>query len=467
VQSAAQSVRVDYDEAPLRWFHLRVALGASGGEFSEGFGLGIIGICLSRAAPQLNLDAVWMGILGAASLASLFAGALLTGAAADRFGRRPIFGFNMAVLGVLSLAQGLVHTRAELLVLRLAIGFVLGSDYAVNKAMLIEYTPRRVRGRILGLLSVMWATGYASAYFAGFALDGLGPESWRWMLVSSAIPCFLVLPLRVTVPETPMWLTNNGRSEEAARIVRAKLGVNVAPPTATPPAMPNVASAAASNGTATGASAILPKAARIDGRWMELFSPAWRRCTLVACAFFTCLVIPYFAVGTFIAQVMSAMNIESGYAGGLIYNVSLLGGAILGLLIVDRISRRSFLVGSFWIAAGSTLALTLWNPLPAFAMTALFAVFAGVLSAASNLVYVYLPELFPTSLRASGIGLASAVSRIGSAFSTFLLPVIVASYGIHAALAACVAVLAAGAVICQLWAPETQNVRLENMDQGG
>jgi MFS transporter, putative metabolite transport protein len=465
VQPAAQSVRVDYDDAPLRWFHLRVALGASGGEFSEGFGLGIIGICLNRAAPQLNLDPLWMGILGAASLASLFAGALLTGAAADRFGRRPIFGFNMAVLGILSLAQGLVHTRAELLVLRLAIGFVLGSDYAVNKAMLIEYTPRRVRGRILGLLSVMWATGYASAYFAGFALDGLGPQSWRWMLVSSAIPCFLVLPLRVTVPETPMWLTNNGRSEEAARVVRAKLGANVAPPAATPSATPTVASTAALNATVTGVSATVPSASSNEGRWRELFSPAWRQCTLVACAFFTCLVIPYFAVGTFVAQVMSAMNIESGYAGGLIYNFSLLGGAILGLLIVDRISRRSFLVGSFWIAAASTLALTLWNPLPAFAMTALFAVFAGVLSAASNLVYVYLPELFPTSLRASGIGLASAVSRIGSAFSTFLLPVIVASYGIHAALAACVAVLAAGAVICQLWAPETQNVRLENLDQ--
>jgi putative MFS transporter len=202
-----------------------------------------------------------------------------------------------------------------------------------------------------------------------------------------------------------------------------------------------------------------------EGRWMDLFSPAWRRCTLVACAFFTCLVIPYFAVGTFVAQVMSAMNIESGYAGGLIYNVSLLGGAILGLIIVDRISRRHFLIGSFWIAAASTLVLTVWNPVPAVAMTVLFAVFAGVLSAASNLVYVYLPELFPTALRASGIGLASAVSRIGSAFSTFLLPVIVASYGIHAALAACVAVLAAGAVICQLWAPETRNIRLENLDQ--
>jgi nitrate/nitrite transporter NarK len=91
----------------------------------------------------------------------------------------------------------------------------------------------------------------------------------------------------------------------------------------------------------------------------------------------------------------------------------------------------------------------------------------GVPSAASNLAYVYLPELFPTALRASGIGLASAISRIGSAVSTFLLPVVVATYGVHTALAACVAVLAAGALICQAWAPETQNLRLENLDQPG
>jgi putative MFS transporter len=330
-----------------------------------------------------------------------------------------------------------------LLGLRLAIGFVLGSDYAVNKAMLIEYTPRKGRGRILGLLSLMWATGYASAYFAGFALDGLGPDSWRWMLVSSAVPCFLVLPIRATVPETPMWLTLNGRFEEAARIVREKFGPGVAPPSVAP----------------------VPGSSAHVAKWSELFSPMWRRCTAVACVFFTCLVIPYFAVGTFVAQVMSAMNTTSGYIGGLIYNASLLGGAAFGLVIVDQVSRRAFLIGSFWVAAAATLLLTLWNPLPVIPMTVLFAVFAGVLSAASNLVYVYLPELFPTTLRASGIGLASAASRIGSAVSTFLLPLIVSVYGVHVALGACVAVLVAGAVLCQVWAPETRDIRLEKLDR--
>jgi MFS transporter, putative metabolite transport protein len=432
---------IEYDEAPLRLFHLRVAIASSGGVFSDGYGLGIIGISLSQGAAHLALTPVWMGLLGGASLFGLFAGALLTGPTADRFGRRPIFAYNMAVLAALSLLQGLADSGVTLLVPRLLIGFLLGTDYVVSKALLTEFTPRRFRGRIVGSLSVAWAAGYACAYFVGFALSDSGPEAWRWMLLTSAIPCLLVLPLRLTMPESPLWLTNRGCGEMAAAIVRDKLGGNVAPPPGTVRALTH------------------------QGRWRQLLSPTWRLRTLVACAFFTCQVIPYFAVGTFVAQVMSAMNLKSGYLGGLIYNLSLLGGAIVGLMVVDRLSRRSFLIGSFAVAAVTMLILSAWTAIPAAAMSILFAIFAGVLSAASNLVYVYLPELFPTDMRASGIGLAIATSRIGSAASTFLLPVIVASYGVRTALSACVVVLVIGAAICQRWAPETKHVRLSTFDQ--
>jgi MFS transporter, putative metabolite transport protein len=275
----------------------------------------------------------------------------------------------------------------------------------------------------------------------GIALDGPDPNAWRWMLLAAAAPCLLVLPLRLTLPESPLWLVNHGQPEKAARIVREKMGRNVAPPVSTP-APPTV-----------------------EGRWRRLFSRSWRTRTLVACAFFTCLVIPYFAVGTFVSLVMSAMHLESAYGGGLVYNLTLLGGGIAGMLAVDHLSRRRFLIGSFAVAAGTMLILSAWGDLAPVAIVVLFAIFAGVLSAASNLVYVYLPELFPTDLRASGIGLASAVSRIGSAVSTFLLPVIVSAYGIRTALGACVGVLALGALLCQRWAPETKNIQLGALDE--
>jgi putative MFS transporter len=439
--STAELERVEYDDAPARLFHFRVALGASGGEFSDGFGLGIIGIALSLATPALHLNALWTGLIAGASLVGIFVGALLAGPVADRWGRRPVFACNMAVLGALSLLQVLAHSSGQLLALRLAIGIILGTDYAVNKPMLIEFTPRRIRGKLLGMLSVAWAVGYACAYFVGFALQSRGPDAWRWMLLSSAAPCLLVLPLRLTVPETPPWLMRHGQAERAARIVRERLGANVALPVCHPEAHVG------------------------QHRWRQLFSPTWRRRTLLGCAFFSCLVIPYFAVGTFVSQVLSAMNLQSPYSGGVVYNLTLLAGGIAGMLVADHLSRRRFLIGSFAVAAATMLVLTLWRSAPAIAVTILFALFAGILSAASNLVYVYLPELFPTELRASGIGLSSAVSRIGSAVSTFLLPVVVAAYGIRSALGACVAVLAIGTFICQRWAPETGQLRLAELDQ--
>src|SRR5581483_11288250 len=166
----------EYDDAPLRRFHLRVALASTGGVFADGFGLGIIGIALSLAAPQLALDARWQGLLGGASLAGLFAGALLTGPAADHVGRRPFFAYNMLIA-----------------------------------ALLTEFAPRRIRGRVLGVLSIAWAGGYACAYECGYELTSAGEDAWRWMLLISAVPCLLIMPLRITMPESPVWLIKHGQ----------------------------------------------------------------------------------------------------------------------------------------------------------------------------------------------------------------------------------------------------------------
>jgi len=426
-------VTVDYDDAPFGRFHLRLAVASTAGVFSDGFGLGIIGISLAAAGPQLNLNPLWLGLLGGASLAGLFVGALLTGPFADRTGRRPVFAFNMLALGLLSALQFWVDTPAQLLPLRLAIGFVLGTDYVVSKTLLTEFTPARLRGSVLSLLSIAWASGYTLAFATGWGLAGTG-ESWRWMLLSSAVPCLLVLPLRLGVPESPLWLVDHGREAEAEQVIRRRLGDAIRPPVRGP--------------------------VGVRGRWRQLFSRRWRRRTLVGCVFFTCQVIPYFAIGTFVTHVISALDVRSGPIGGLAYNGALLLGAIGGVAVVNRLPRRWFLIGSFVLPAAALLALVELPDAGPAVVVVLFALFAGVLSAASNLVYVYLPELFPTDLRASGIGLAVACSRIGSAIGTFLLPLIVASLGVRTALGLCVFVLVVGAVVCLKWAPETRNARL-------
>nr|WP_315595354.1 MFS transporter [uncultured Cupriavidus sp.] len=432
--------RILMEDLPLRRFHAQVAFSGTGGQFSDGFVLGIIGIAVSMAAGPLQLNAMWMGLLGAASLAGLFIGSIFAGPFADKHGRRTIFAYDMLLFAAISAAQFFVTSPEQLLVLRLLLGLILGADYVVSKSLVTEYAPRRYRGRLLSVLAAAWAAGYVGAYLVGFQMRDLGPDAWRYMLMASGVPALLIFPLRMGVPESPLWLMKRGRREEALAIVRRKLGPEV--------------------------DLVVPEsvATQRQGAWAQLFSPRWRRNTLVACVFYTCQVIPYFALGTFAPKVLQALQVKDSFVGGAVYNVLLFIGAIIGLLLIDRLSRRTFLVATFYLSAIALAVLTFGQFGPIGTML-VFGAFACILSAAANLEFVYPPELFPTHLRASGVGLAVASSRFGSAFSTFLLPLAVQNVGVHAALGACVAILVFGGVFCHFLAPETGSDNLA--DVGG
>jgi len=429
---------VAFEDAPLAPFHLRVTLAGTGGQFSDGFVLGIVGIALAVATPQLGLNAFWLGILGAASLAGLFAGSLFAGPFADRFGRRALFNYDMAIFAVISLAQFWVTSPTQLLVLRILLGVTLGFDYVVSKALVVEYSPRRMRGRLLSWLAIAWALGYASAYVIGYLLKDRGPDVWRVMLLSSAIPSALVFLLRVRVPESPLWLQRKGRQAEAQAILRKHLGDGV---TLTP-----LAPSQSSASTAIGKS-----------KFAVLFSAQWRKRLFIACFFYMCLVIPYFSLGTFSPMVFASLHIADKFTAGLIYNVFLLVGTIGGAMVVDRVGRRAFLITGFFISAVVLAVLSFGASLPSTLIVALFAVFACVLSGTNNLCFLYPQELFTTEVRATALGLAVAASRIGSALTTFLFPTIVATWGGQAAVYLCIAVLVIGGSSCALWAPETRH----------
>ncbi|MDV7453955.1 MFS transporter [Acinetobacter baumannii] len=427
------------EDAPLSKFHFRVTLSGTGGQFSDGFVLGIIGIAISMAAIPLQLNTVWMGLLGAATLGGLFFGSLFAGRIADKYGRRPIFAYDMLFFAIISGLQFFVSEAWQLLILRLLLGLVLGADYVASKSLVTEYAPRKYRGRLMSMLAAAWASGYVCAYLVGFLLRDIGPDSWRIMLAISGLPALLILPFRLGVPESPLWLAKKGRIEEALKIVHQKIGANF-----------------------TLDQSQFTTQNKNSSTWAELFSPRWRKNTLVGGIFYTCQVIPFFALGTFAPKVLEALGVKDNLTGGVVYNVLLLSGAILGLLLIDKISRRKFLIGTFYLSAIGLAILAFCNLGPVAAII-VFGFYALVLSAAVNLEFVYPTELFPTHLRASGVGLATAASRFGSAASTFLLPIAVQDLGIHVALGVCVGVLIFGGIFCHLFAPETSKENLSTL----
>jgi putative MFS transporter len=154
---------------------------------------------------------------------------------------------------------------------------------------------------------------------------------------------------------------------------------------------------------------------------------------------------------------MAALHVTCNKVAGLIYILGLMFGSVGGFLVVDWLPRRQFVIGSFAI---TSVALLVSSVAQDSSVVLSFAVFSCVLSAAQAQIYVYLPELFPTSLRASGLGVAVAVSRLGAAAGTFLLPLCVAHLGISVALYVCTATLILGGLVALRWAPETRRIHL-------
>ena len=427
---------IAFENAPFTGFHRRVAISAAGGQFSDGYSLGIVGIALILAKGSLGLSAWWMGAVGAASLVGIFWGCLFAGSMTDRFGRRPVFIWGMLAFTVFAVLQYRSASMYELFFWRLLLGVALGADYVSCEAIVTEYSPTVHRGRLLSVLSIAWISGYLLSFIVGYLIRADGPDAWRIALLTCAVPSLITFLLRFSTPESPVWLTRQGQFNNARGIIASYIGPGIALPIVSP-------------ATSTEAWTMT-----------RLFKPPLLRNLSVGCVFHASQVIPGFALGTFLPIVLAKLHVGDGYAGALLCNVLSMLGVLMGMLVIDRISRRSFLIQGFVMTAVFLGILISWRSAPPFITAPLFAALVFVMSVASILQTVYPPELFPTELRARGVGVVIACSRVGAASGTFLLPIVLQKYGVYVALGACMTVCVVAALFCAMWAPETLRKRL-------
>ncbi|MFJ8259421.1 MFS transporter [Peribacillus asahii] len=425
------------DDVPFKKFHLRIAGLTFGASFCDGYALGIIAMALTVLGPQLELNAMWTGLIGSSALIGVFVGALVLGRLSDRIGRQKVFLISFLLIAIVTILQFFVSSPVELFILRLLIGFGLGGDYAVGTTLLAEFSPKKYRASLLASLNVLWTLGYVASNFVGHYLGQIGSDSWRWMLVSATIPAIVVLILRIGTPESPRWLVSMGRVEEARQIVKKHLGPNVEM---------GETITSTDNQTAAG--------------FRGLFSKKLRKRTAFGGIFKLTIVIPYFAIYTFLPTILRTMGFEQNFFADTMLNLFLLVGAIVGLWLLAKFSRRGFTIGSFAVLTVSLFALSIMHTGSQFLMLVAFLVFTFFMSAASNLTLVYPAELFPTEIRGSGIGMVTAISRIGSAIGTFLLPVSLNFLGLNASMIAMAVILLIGLIVSIAWAPETKSLSL-------
>lgn len=429
------------DEAKLSKFHVRTAIAGSGGQFCDGYVLGIIAPALPLFAAGREVSPLMIGLLGASALIGLFLGASFFGWLTDKIGRRKLFIADVIAIAALSVAQIGVESAGALFVMRLLLGIAVGADYAVGPTLIAELSPKKYRAALLASGPAIWTVGYVASFVVGSAMAQSSPDSWRWMLVSGAVPAIVLVIIRLGIPESPRWLIEKGRMDDALAVIQKHIEPN-----------------------ATMADITRAGSTRVDSKdhnpFKVLLEPFHRRRLVFVCLFWFCQVVPYFAVFTFLPSILESLSTGSSFTQTLIVNIFLLIGGVLGVFAIGKVGRRPYALVSFAVLALSTAGLGVWTAAPLWYIVTCFALFALVSSAMSSLDIVYPTELFPTEVRGTATGIAVAFSRIGAAVGTFLLPLGMDTWGVQSVTLITAAVAGLGWLACFAWAPETRGLTL-------
>lgn len=426
------------DDAPFTALHWRLAIFGNGGFFVDGYILTNIAVALTLLGPQFGLGSFATGLIGAGALVGIFLGALIGGSLTDRIGRQRMFTIDLAVFVVVSILQIFVGDFWSLLVLRLILGVAIGVDYALAPPFMAELTPRRQRGPVLAAAPTVWFLGAASAYLVSYFLLGFGEDSWRWMLGSSAVPAAIILLMRLGIPESPRWLLSHGRVEEARSVVRRVFGEGAR--------VEDIAEE--DEGT---------------GGFRRILESGYLKRTVFAGLFWLLQVTPLFAIYTFAPTILEALNLNQGnqsYLGSIVISlVFFVGGVPVVFVLINGWGRRPVVIAGF-VAATLAFAVLGFPDNPAWVVIGSFVFYALVMGGAQTLQGIYPSELFPTNVRATAAGTAAAVSRIGAAVGTFLLPIGLDTLGVNAVMWISAVLSALGVWLCVAWAPETKGQTL-------
>ena len=421
--------------------------------FFDSMDLGIMTFVLGTIKTEFGLSATQAGMLASSSFVGMFLGAATAGMLADKFGRKPVFQMSMIFWGVGSLMCGLSDNVNELMAYRVLLGFGMGMEFPIGLAMVSEIVPATSRGRYVAILEGFWPLGFIAAGIAAYLL--LPMIGWRGLFIALSAPAVFVFIVRRHVPESPRWLEDAGRLDEADRVtsgfeerVLAASGQRSLPPV-----------------TLTG-----NKQQPTLGRGV-LFSELWKgvygKRTLMLWALWLFALLGYYGLTTWLGALLQ----QAGYevTKSVLYTVliSLAGipGFIFSAWLLEAWGRKPtcvlMLLGSALAAYFYGQAASTHAPVSQLITAGLFMQF--FLFGMWSVLYAYTPELYPTRSRATGAGFASSVGRVGSLVGPYIVGVLLPVTGQAGIFTLGAASFVVAALVVILLGVETKGQSLEQL----
>src|SRR6202158_2059928 len=207
------------DRLPISSFHYRIFWLIGAGMFFDGYDLYVAGGVLASTLqtkfstlPE-NLRFISLTFVG------MTIGALVTGFLGDRFGRRFTYQVNLLVFGLASLPAAFAQDMTQLIACRFVQGLGLGAEIVVGYSTLTEFVPPKTRGRWLSMMAFIVVAGFPVTALLGYLI--IPAWGWRRMFIIAGVGSLIVWYLRKNLPESPRWLEQQGRTEEAEALMQA------------------------------------------------------------------------------------------------------------------------------------------------------------------------------------------------------------------------------------------------------
>ncbi|WP_442920722.1 MFS transporter [Massilia sp. DD77] len=397
-----------------------------------------IGFCAPSIARTFNLALPQALQTGTVFFIGMLLGAFGFGRLADRIGRRPVLMAAVVVDACFGVASAFAQDFSWLLALRFLTGVGVGGTLPVDYTMMAEFLPSDRRGRWLVLLESFWAVGTILLAVLALAAVEWGDDAWRVILFVTGLPALIGVVLRFYVPESPLYLHRRGKSE-AARAVLQRV--------------------AAANGRQLAIPPLHPEAPVRQGL-AALFSPALRRRSLSLFLAWGLISISYYGVFVYLPVKFGAegFGFMRGQAFLILLALVQLPGFALSAYGVERWGRKPTLVGFLLLSAAGCMLYSGGSTAPLVVGSTLLMSFA--LLGTWGALYAFTPEVYPTALRASGMGVAGAVARFGGLFAPAIVAPVMATH-FTLALAMLAGFLLAGALAIANVGVESRNRALE------
>ena len=348
-------------------------------------------------------------------------GGVCGGVLADYIGRKRTMIYAILAYSLLTGLTALSFNWISFALLRFAVGIAIGSEWATGSSMMAELWPQGARGKGAGLMQCGLGIGFFLASFIWLFVSGFGPDAWRFMFVIGILPALLTLWIRTSIDESEVWQEVDAKR----RAARARKD--------------------------TGATLTANEQALTRFTVADLFAePEIRKRTIVAFLMSLTTTLAWWGISSWVPPYIASVAAKNGlpaaqwvsYAG-MAYNFgAILGYVSLGFLS-DYFGRKPVTMAYFAIAFLMTPVLFLWTADPTLLLVAA-AVNAFFTLGQYSWMPVWLPELFPTRSRATGLAFTFNAPRFIAFLGPLFAGVLIVQFGgySHAAMTiACIYVL--------------------------